>query len=241
MEAARRWGNRCSCPEHAALQSVDCAWSSRRLQYARRYIDEFCARINTVRSDATMASCGAGPAYMEFTAACGLLMARVKLKFAWLSDVPYLFAEADSPCVAQLILGKWEGPAQRRETLWMKKNFEADIVRVAGGGQPSQALMAEILIYRTFPLSELVAEGMRRDIQVACDRGHSVKAPYAFAELRFKANMARVKEALRLEDGARNVCVAWKSFKAVTRATGRAPGLGVKAFQHERIPLTSWV
>ena len=64
---------------------------------------------------------------------------------------------------------------------------------VAAGCRPSPALVAEQDLFRSAPLSEAAIEGYHSQVAKILARCHNAKAPMAFAELRLKANIDRIR------------------------------------------------
>jgi len=138
--------------------------------------------------------------------------------------MPYNFAAADTARGAAQVVLAWESvPASQhhRETLRLQAELEADVRVVASGSPPSSRLRAEVLVYQCFCLSEAPAEGYHREVARSSARSSAARAPYIFAELRFKHNVERVKDMLRKEGGPELFSELWREYKSVVRVAGR--------------------
>ena len=231
-EKMRLWGNKCSC--HGPNE--DCPLKGRRLHEARAKIDDFCEQMHVMRSIATTDMfCHDPVAHASFLSAIALLISTVRLRFAWLFDVPYLFSEAVTMDGAGRVLTALH--RLRHEQVdpvishWQQWH-QAGVEMVAAGGAPNAALAHEVSVLRLSKMDESPVEGVHRDISGVAARCHAARLPHAFAQLRYKKNIAKVLKTMKKPSGKILVAKFWSTYKNIVRVQGRhGPG---KKLRHDR-------
>jgi len=142
------------------------------------------------------------------------------LRFAWLKQLPYLFANACEAQTAQKILHLWEQtPKERHHRVTihnMGLHFDA-LRSVSQGGLPSPELQEEERIWQAAPLNEAPIEGYHAEVAKVCARAHAGKAPYVFAEIRMLSNIARIRRWTETPENLAILAFEWSRYKRVVR------------------------
>ena len=138
-EELRLWGTWCPC--HDMKFQGECPRRSRRLHEARARVEAFVRDVLMTRSGFDEAAARSAPGepdfdiHVQMADACGVLVSEVKMRFAWLSKLPYLFANITDQQTAELALAEFEAtPNQHRVTKRIMHVLRADIICVAEGG-----------------------------------------------------------------------------------------------------------
>ena len=122
VDGGRKWGSWCPCHElDENWRKVECPRKSRRLHEASAYLKGMMASIASHRNDLSLASVGGSHGALDASLRfCNLILMIVPLKFAWLDELPYLFANMDQVDGAAKVVEHWErAPAtQHHSVTW---------------------------------------------------------------------------------------------------------------------------
>lgn len=150
----------------------------------------------------------------------------MRLKTAFLRQLPYLLVWADDPIVAKQCLADYERdcaalPAQHihrvsHRFLALGSPFRPMLCQVAEGGVAPEALLRELTAYKLIPLSESDVEGIHAQVQRGSGM-RAAKAPWRFATVRLNQNIALYQEAADDRDLSSAFAASWASWKTITK------------------------
>ena len=108
---------------------------------------------------------GVGWVYTAARTALSSLIPRIRIKFAFVYVIPCNFVHGDQPegareCLRQL-LSVPEDQLDSHSRYWLH-NLLHDLENVAGGGEPSAAMLRLVRALKSIPLSEGPGEGYHR-------------------------------------------------------------------------------
>lgn len=215
-ERARKWGSWCPC--HAPDSKEECSLRSRRLHQA-----QVCKEAEDMRGRLDLQVCeGHFQIQEEMSRLCSLLVADTRLRFDWLTTLPYLFANITNPDIATQTLEQWAAHAEHthhRVTRRIMHALKPDIVKVSAGGAPPQALRHEKRIFRLVPLSEASIEGYHAQLAREVSRAHSATLPCVFAKLRAQPNFDRIRVVSMKPGGRESVAFEFNRYKRILQTT----------------------
>ena len=157
VEQARLWGCLCSCHEAELLQgkAIDCPRKSRRLAEAGPYIDAWCLKLQAKAAGITLADCcGFQEVMRDAQYSCHKIVGLAKLKLAWLSEIPWAFAQAGKPHAAQMCLKQWQSASaeqHHRASCSFFSDFMEDIQACSEGRSTSPQFQASQSKHRSTP------------------------------------------------------------------------------------------
>lgn len=148
------------------------------------------------------------------------MLVQIRMKFRYLSCVPYLFANACNQWTAREILEQWENQPesqQHRVTRELVHRLKAQLETVAAGGQAGPELRSEQDIFRAFSLNEASIEGYHAEVAKIVARAHAGRPAYTFAEVRFKANIERIQMWSMKQGGDLIIAFEWQRYTRLLR------------------------
>ena len=125
-------------------------------------------------------------------------MAEVRLRFGWLWEAPYVFAEACTVEGATLLLDQLP-ISEHPESVRIRTHLLADLKEVKHGMAPSPTLNNEVSSYMQFQLSSIRSEGYHRNLAMRGSLGNNQTLASLFATSRFNQNFDIIREWLGKE------------------------------------------
>ena len=224
VDKIRRWGNGCACHamEFKLKKPVVCDRTSRRMGEARKYMQDKVRRLRDdgARVQLDMQCQGDHAVYIGITFLHTRVAAEMAARFRWLSELPYLFANASDAETANEILRLWgeKGPACKTVLVqWLLSKFDGDLQIVADGGACSTALKVEEQVWRNMRLSSSSAEGYHRSARLECMRAPAASLPWLLSTMRFKENLQWAKEWVSHPEGLRCFCFDYQCFTRIVQ------------------------
>ena len=189
------WIRGCDCHESQLLTGgCSCPWKGCRAPGLATRLQTFKAEVIELRQGAlNIVGTSSGDTVLCTTR----MLATCAVKFAWVSEPPFLIWQAGKPEVAQQFLEGYdetlrEGATPHRVTAHFAgatSPLRRDMEAHAAGQGMSAKLRAEYLSYRWCMLDDTWVEAGHRDLSGISKRKTGSKMPFRFATLRLAQNM----------------------------------------------------
>jgi len=233
LEASRRWGMTCDCPHHVqqridhAKKHIRCSRNGHKLGTAWDFIQTLATDLEEGVARLTPGDCEDDVDVCTFVHDMALQAATsLRLRFKYLGVVPWRFAGAGRPEVAQECIDQMKArPLSDHDPvaqdIW--RQLQSDLERCAGGGGVSPALQRMLTWMGDITLDESAGEGFHRSISHENCRCHNATTVHLKRSVCYKNMLADIRQFMRVygERGKSVIAFEWKHYTRLLRISGK--------------------
>ena len=235
------WVRGCDCHQELleAGKDIQCPWKGCRTRSLSARIRSFEQEISELRDAAAAGPDSGSPMEAALTSGEAVTMltrmlSLVRFKFAWVSELPYLIWQVDSPGAAKSFLEQHDALLALGRTPHRVSSFfagessplRADMESLAAGRGWSSRLWQEVRSYQYCMLDDSWVEGAHRDVSRISNSARQSKMSWRFASVRREQSMAAVLSSglSHTELDRASLCFKmWKRIGQPAALTHRGP------------------